>query len=74
MGILDRIKLSLGLSYNRHSHKYDTDRLREGEAKMISKDELVKNEKGRITYCKKDKKGSWKCKRTPIKLNNRKWQ
>ena len=69
MGILDRIKIALGASYNynKHSHTFDSSTIREGDMKQISKDEYIKNEKGRIIYCKIGKNGKPKCIKTPFK-------
>lgn len=67
-GIIPKIKVALGLSYNKHSHSYHTDRLGEGEMMKVGENEFIKNEKNAILYCKKDKKGNLKCKRTPIKI------
>lgn len=66
VGILDKIKIALGFSYNKNSHTFDSTAIREGDMKQISKEEYIKNEKGRILYCKR-KDGKLKCVKTPIK-------
>lgn len=65
MGLLDRIKLIIG--YERKSHTFDSSRIPNGDIKIISKNELIKNVNGGIDYCKKDSRGNWKCKRLPFR-------
>ena len=65
MGFLDRIGLIIG--YERKSHTFDSSRIPEGDMKMLSKTELIKNVDGEIQYCKKDSRGNWKCKRLPFR-------
>ena len=67
MGILDKINLALGLTYNRYKHSFHTDKLRQGEMMKLSENEFIKNEKNRIIYCKINRNGKFICKKTPIK-------
>ena len=67
MNILNRIKIALGFSYNKHDHTFNSKTIREGDMKEISKNEYIKNEKGRILYCKRKDNGKLKCVKTPIK-------
>jgi hypothetical protein len=65
MGIFDIIKVAIG--YDRKSHTYDSSKIREGEIKMLSGKEMIKNEKGKILVCRKNSKDDWKCRRLNIK-------
>jgi hypothetical protein len=66
MNILDKIKIAIG--YNRVSHKFDSSKIQEGDIKMLSKNQMVKNEKGAIVVCKRKNEDSpWKFKRLPFK-------
>jgi hypothetical protein len=65
MGWWDTIKVAIG--YERKSHTYDSSRIPDGDIKMISKSEMIKNEDGKISVCKKDSRGNWKCKELNVK-------
>lgn len=66
MGIGARIKLAIG--YNKYTHKFDSSRVQEGDMKFISENEIVKNERGRVHFCKRRNKDSpWKCRLLPFK-------
>lgn len=65
MSLFDIIKVAIG--YERKSHTYDSSRISKGDIKMISKNEMIKNDNGKILVCKKNNAGNWKCKRLNIK-------
>ena len=66
-GLLSRIKLEIG--YNRKTHKFDSNRIPEGDMKVLSDTQMIKNEQGRIILCtRKDKhSNNWKCRKMPFK-------
>ena len=59
MGLLDIIKIAIG--YEKKSHTFDSSKISEGDIKMISNDEMIKNEKGKIIVCKRGSNEKWKC-------------
>ena len=61
MGLLDKIKLIIG--YERKSNTYDSSKIEEGDMKMLSNNEAIKNINGGIIYFKKNSKGEWKQKK-----------
>lgn len=69
MGILNRIKLALGinLGYNRNDFNYNSAKISVGEMKQIGRDEFIKNENGQIVYCRKKSNGKMFCKKIPTK-------
>ena len=38
--------------YSKNSHTFDSNKIKNGEIKMLSKNELIKNDNGIIIYCK----------------------
>jgi len=68
MGILDILKINLGATYNKSLHRYETNKIKEGESIRLENGDILINEKGSIQMCKEIREGKWRCKRLPVKV------